>query len=156
MFELMKQAIEVLKHKVVLNLDEIRKNEIQYRNYLSEGKHLDESAQMLEILNRNRNLLTENFDFINLHISLLKFIEKHQTKQVFSESNSGSRNEESDFAEIIDVFELTINGELEFTPQHPLFYDEVFYGKLMKYYEENEQYEKCLMVLQAKISGNLN
>ena len=155
MFDLMKQAIEVLKHKVVLNLDEIRKNEVQYRNYLSEGKNIKDSDKMIKLLDRNKSLLTENFDLINLHISMLKFIEKHEAKRVFSENNN-LENEDSDFPEIIDVFEMTISGEMEFTSKHPLFYDENFFERLMKYYEKNEQHEQCTIVLKAKVWGNFN
>jgi hypothetical protein len=155
MFELMKQAIEVLKHKVVLNLDEIRKNELEYRKYLSQGNKIQESDQMLKILEKNKNLLNENFDLINLHISLLKFIEKHEAKQVLS-GNNDLENFESEMPEIVDVFDMTVSGEMDFTPKHPLFWDETFFGKLMKYFEESEQFEKCSMVIKAKVSGNLN
>jgi hypothetical protein len=155
MFDLMKQAIEVLKHKVALNLDEIRKNEIRFRTLLSQLKGMGDSAEMNKILELNKNLLSENFDFINLQISLLKFIEKHQKQQVLS-SNENATFETDVPPEVADIFELTVSGSMAYNNEHPLFFDDDFYNRLMKYFEEKNDKEQIRFFLQAKSAGHAN
>ena len=155
MFDLMKQAIEVLKHKVALNLDEVRKNEIRFRTLLSQSKGLGNTAEMSKLLDQNKNLLSENFDFINLQISLLKFIEKHQKQQVFSADTSIEFEGEHQI-EAHDIFELTVSGEIEYNTEHPLFFDEDFYGRLMKYFDEIQDINQSKAFLKAKVYGHYN
>lgn len=151
MIELMKKAIEVLKIKVNSNLDEIKKNEILFHKMLSDGIAAKDSNEMNRIILHNKSLLNENFDYINVQISLLKFLEKYQYQKVFTEPQQSEMNsflEEN--KEDIDVFNDTISGRLKFAPGHPLFNDDIFFTRLMVYYENIEEYEKCAELIKLK------
>ncbi|MFK5970639.1 MAG: hypothetical protein QM487_11040 [Candidatus Marithrix sp.] len=50
------------------------------------------------------------------------------------------------------LFELTVSGELKFNKTHPEFYNSVFFDKLLTYYIQNEEYEKCAQL--SKIRRN--
>ena len=154
MFDLMKQAIDVLKHKVALNLDEVRKNEICFRTLLSQAKGMGNTIEMNKLLDTNKNLLSENFDFINLQISLLKFLEKHHKQQVFSTNGSGLEFDGE--TETQNIFECTISGEIEYNHEHPLFFDEEFFGRLMMYFEEKQNFDQCRAFVKAKVFGHFN
>lgn len=156
MFNLMRQAIDVLKHKVALNLDGIRDNEIRFRKMLSLSKGLGVTLEMNNLLETNKNLLTENFDFINLQISLLKFIEKHQKQEVFSASGNGVEFDSENLLENADLFEQTIFDEIAYNNDHPLFYDEDFFGRIMKHFEEQQEADKCSAFIKAKVFGHVN
>jgi hypothetical protein len=151
MIELMKKAIEVLKIKVNSNLEEIRQNEIQFHKMLSDGLAIKDPEEMNRIILLNKNLLNENFDYINVQISLLKFLEKYQFQKVLTESQPGKVDSIAEKkADAVDFFMETVSGNIRFDSEHPLFNDEVFYERLLKHFEENEEYEKCAELVKIK------
>ncbi len=155
MIELMKQAIEALKTKVNSNLEEIKNNEILFRKMFSEGKVKDFADDMNNILENNKQLLSENFDFINVQLSLLKFLEKYKLQEVFNESRLEETNTNNVEPEQIDYFEMTIAGKLIFNKEHPMYYDSAFFNNLMSYFESHENYEKCAELLKVKNPSKL-
>jgi hypothetical protein len=50
----------------------------------------------------------------------------------------------------VDYFKATINGEMPFNHTHPLFKDDEFCQKLISYYQEKEEYEKCDQIIKSK------
>lgn len=155
MLDIMKQAIDALKSKVAINLEEIRKNETRFRILFSEGRAKENSEELNSIIEMNKNLLAENFDFINVQIAILKFMEKYQYSEVF-QSKDENLEEEQEMSDQIDFFEPTISGQMPFNSKHPLFHDEVFFGRLMSYYESIEAYEMCSELLKSKAMENRN
>lgn len=146
MIDLMKKAIEVLKVRVADNLTVIRTNELRFRK-LMDQQDLN-SDELSQIIDSNKTLLAENFDFINIQLSMLKFVEKYQYKEVALNNDNA---EEADSEEnAIDYFEYTISGKLPYNNMHPMFHDQEFFEKLLKYYEENEMYECCAEILSLK------
>jgi hypothetical protein len=152
MIDLMKQAIEALKTKVNSNLEEIKNNEILFRTLYSEGKVRDFVDEMNEILESNKKLVSENFDFINVQLSLLKFLEKYKFQEVLSENSLEEKNTNADETEQMDYFEMTISGKLTYNKEHPMYNDVTFFNSLMNFYEAHENYEKCAELIQAKKS----
>jgi hypothetical protein len=153
MVDLMKQAIEALKAKVNSNLEEIKNNEILFRKIFSEGKVKDCADDMNKILEYNKKLLAENFDFINVQLSLLKFLEKYKLQEVFNEPRQEETNTNAEEPEQINYFELTISGKLHYNEEHPMFYNVAFFNNLMSYFESHENYEKCAELLKVKNSS---
>jgi len=49
-----------------------------------------------------------------------------------------------------DCLELTINGIIEYNIKNPFFFDDDFYNDILKYYIEQEDYEKCSLVKRRK------
>jgi hypothetical protein len=155
MIDLMKQAIEALKTKVNSNLEEIKNNEIIFRTLLSEGKVRECVDEMNEILEANKKLVSENFDFINVQLSLLKFLEKYKFQEVLNENGLEEKNSNTDETEQMDYFEMTISGKLIYNKEHPMYNDVTFFNSLMNHYEANENYEKCAELLQLKKSSEI-
>ena len=155
MIELMKQTVEVLKTKVAVNLEEIRKNETRFRLIVAEGINKIHVLELNSIIENNKGLLAENIDIINIQISILRFIEKYQYTLI-------TQNVAQDFIELeenmesMDYFDLTIKGDLPYSPAHHLFNDDSFFGKLMSYYESKEDYEKCSDLIKMHAFNNLN
>ena len=50
----------------------------------------------------------------------------------------------------VDIFDLTISGQLPYTNEHPLFHNEVFFEKLLEYYQKQEAYEMCSLLINSK------
>jgi hypothetical protein len=151
MIDLMRKAIEVLKIKVNSNLEVIKQNEIQFHKMLSDGMAVKDHEEMNRIILLNKNLLNENFDYINVQISMLKFLEKYQHQKVFTELQSKkveSNTEEK--KEAIDFFVETLSGNILFDSDHPLFNDEDFFSRLLRHFEDNEEYEKCAELVKIK------
>ncbi len=153
MVDLMKQAIEALKAKVNSNLEEIKTNEILFRKFFSEGKAKDCPDDMNKILEDNKRLLAENFDFINVQLSLLKFLEKYKLQEVYNETRQEETITKPEEPEQINYFELTISGKLTYNEEHPMFDDIAFFNNIMSYFESHENYEKCAGLLKAKNSS---
>jgi hypothetical protein len=151
MIELMRKAIEVLKIKVNSNLEEIRQNEIQFHKMLSDGLVAKDPEEMNRIILLNKNLLNENFDYINVQISLLKFLEKYQYQKVFTESQPDKVELNAQGkTEAIDFFIETVSGNIRFDAEHPLFNDDDFFSRLLRHFEDNEEYEKCAELVKVK------
>lgn len=156
MIDLMKQVVEALKTKVAINLEEVKKNEIRFRTMVLEENCNVNSLEITSIIENNKGLLAENLDFINIQISILRFIEKYQYLFVNQNVNGDDYSEPEYNAGSSDYFELTIKGDLPFSLAHPLFHDNTFFGQLMNYYESREEYEKCSELIKMRAFNNLN
>jgi hypothetical protein len=153
MLDLLKQAIEALKARVNSNLEEIRNNETLFRKLFSEGKMKDCTDDMNKILENNKKLLSENSDFINVQLSLIKFFEKYKFQEVFKETGVEETITNTDVQEPVDYFKMTVSGKLPYNIEHPMYDDVAFFSNLMNYYESHENYEKCAEILQEKNSS---
>lgn len=151
---MMKQAVEALKTKVALNLEEIRINETLFRRVATEGKMTEKSSELNLIVNKNKTLLAENLELINVQITILKFMEKYQHS--FIMQNGDESVSESEELSATDYFHLTVNGDLPFSPNHPMFNNKTFFNKLIEHYKTKELYEECAELLRIKAFYNLN
>lgn len=154
MIELMKQAIDVLKSRISFNLEEIRQNESRFRKIMSKGDLEENSDQMNSILELNKKLLSQNFDFLNLQLSLLKFLEKYPKHH--NDLNNISLEDVDKIHETLDMFFFTIQGSLPFNTAHPFVYDEYFWGELMNHYETKDKPEEAKKVVSALMMSKLN
>lgn len=113
MIDLLKKTIDALKYKVNSNLEEIKTNEAKFRNILTEKKTTKKQDELNKILERNKNLLSENFDFINIQVTLLKFVEKYRYHEIIQKVQN-IQNTSYDEQDITEYFELTIEGSFHF------------------------------------------
>ncbi len=148
MREMIKRTIELLKEKVKSNLLEIQNNQKEIRNLLKQPVSAERSAELEEKYSLNKILLAENNDFINVQLTLTNFVEKYSSSDIFENEQSasapcGCTGEK-------DCFELTVNGVIPFDLQHPFFNDDNFFQKLLHYYQDIEDYEKCSKLVQEK------
>jgi hypothetical protein len=154
MIDLVRKAIEALKFKVNSNLTEIKINETKFRSLLAEKDTKKNQDELDKILEKNKNLLSENFDFINVQVTLFKFLEKYKYHEILKDSQLIENKDINDEG-VTRYFERTINGMLPYTAEHPLYNDNSFFRKLIQYYEDREEYEKCAELLNSKNTSSL-
>ena len=147
MKNLISQTIELLKDKVKANLHAIQKNQKQIRSYLRMPVSDQRNAELEEKYALNKVLLAENNDFIHVQITLTNFLEKYTDNEIFEGIKEKVPctciGEE-------DCFDRTIKGIMKFENGHPYFNDDKFYKKLLNYYQEIEDYEHCMNLVQIK------
>lgn len=138
MKEFIQQTIELLKLKVKTNLEEIKENQLQIKEILNQPTSAERTRLFDERYNINKRLLSENNDFINVQLTLVKFLEKYKNTPLMKDCY-----EAIDLSNEEEVFQHTIEGNLEYDKSHPFFTNKGFLNKLLDHYIQNEDYEKC-------------
>jgi hypothetical protein len=150
MKDIVQKTIESLKDKVRANLLEIQNNQKEIRDLLKQPVSTERTEKLEERYTLNRALLAENNDFINVQLTLTNFIEKYGNTNIFTavfeDTNPLSEDE---------CFELTVSNKMTFNSKHPYYKNELFFNRLLEYYQVIEDYEKCgkLVNLRHKKQG---
>lgn len=94
----------------------------------------------------NKSLLAENNDFINVQLTLTNFLEKYEETGFLSDEkvNTPTYKDED------ECFEHTVNGFIMYDATHPYYSDEKFFKRLIEYYQQLEDYEKCSELVNTK------
>ena len=148
MIDHIQHTIEELKQKVQNNVIVITKNQDAIKQILKHSGTDDYAGQYDVYNSKNRELLTQNNDLINVQLTLVNFIEKYKETAILKPEVPIV-----DIYSVTDaqeVFALTIKGIIEFNNEHPHFNNVVFIDKLIVYYESNEDYERCLELKKQK------
>ncbi|MCG8697296.1 MAG: hypothetical protein MI922_04525 [Bacteroidales bacterium] len=148
MQQLINKTIESLKARIKTNLEVINKNQGEIKAILGLQDSPEKKEQFERMFAENKKLLAQNNDFINIQLTLINFVEKYKNTAILEEDY-----QVVDIFSVTDdeeIFELTCNGMIEFDENHPRYDDEEFFGRLLTYYEENEEYEKCQRLLESK------
>jgi hypothetical protein len=146
---LLQQTIELLKKRVKENLDTINQNQTEIRQLLMQPLSPERTYYIEKHYDINKVLLNENNDFISLQVTLLNFMEKYKDFPILEDEEAPVLNP-GQFMDEHELFELTIQGKLDFNLSHPKFEDEKFFKKLLSYYAALEAYEKCNSLLKTK------
>ena len=146
MKDMVKRTIEVLKEKVRGNLIDIQNNQIKIRELLRQPVSAERSSKLEELYANNKTLLADNNDFINVQLTLVSFLEKHGKSDIFETKG----NVPCTCISENDCFEKTVSGMMTFNTQHPYYSDDNFFHKLMKYYQDVEDYESCDKLIKEK------
>ncbi len=151
MESLVNKILKILKEHVRQNNLEIGLNQEDINRIISE---LDSTAKENNDLEYKRSLnselLHENDDFINMQLQLSEFMEKYGHLITDSDAQEQSQTKET----VMPYFDQTIEGQMEFGPDHPQFYNPRFFNELMRYYQEQEDYEKCDQLVKIKRGDN--
>jgi hypothetical protein len=147
---LIQRTIELLKKRVKDNLEIINKNQAKINEMINQPPSAERTYHIEKNYTLNKSLLTENNDYISLQLSLLNFLEKYKNTLTL-----GGEEELEDLnpASLLDedeLFEMTVQGKLNFDFGHPRFNDELFFNKLLSYFAAIEAYEKCNALLSLK------
>lgn len=133
MREQLRKSIDLLRQRVNSN----RRNEENIQKILRTEPASSQRSEKLDVIfNENKRILEENHESIGLQLSIIKYLgrftipESVKVKVLHTPSNT-------------DYFQLTINGDIEYNSDHPMFGNEEFYNKLMLYYISQEKYEMC-------------
>lgn len=130
--------LDNLRVKFKQNLEEINKNQQSLQTIL---KNSDEYGEKFEAyITKNKQLLVENNDLLNVQSTLNRFLGKYGDTSVFSDISADSALPEVDEQEL---FEDTVDGSIRFDESHPMYSEPQFVDKLIEHYEGNEDYELC-------------
>lgn len=142
---MIRKTIDMLREKVKGNLAQIQNNQKEIRELLKQQVSISRTEQLEKKYAINKSLLAENNDFINVQLTLTNFLEKYEDTEFMGENNStpSFSNEE-------ECFEHTINGLITYDLTHPYYSDEKFFNRLLKYYQQLENYEKCSELVNTK------
>ena len=98
----------------------------------------------------SNELLKENSEHLKLHNALLTYLKSLQNIESFTIPSEAVLSNELIPADIEtiklgfdDYLQSTIQGLMVFDSTHPYFCSEEFKSKLIHYYSEIEEYEKC-------------
>lgn len=148
MKDLIQKTIALLKLHVKNNLEVINQNQTKIKEILKEPSSAERSMNFEKHYEVNKNLLAENNDFINVQLTLINFLEKYKNSGLLQDSQPISDIDEHMDEE--DVFKLTVMGKIDYDKNHMYFDDKKFFEKLIKFYQEREEYEKCKELLDLK------
>lgn len=148
MKDLIQRAITILKLHVKSNLEVINQNQSRIKEILKSPASSERSVHFERHYEVNKNLLSENNDLINVQLTLINFLEKYKNSAIIQDSQPlmdlTCINDEE------EIFTLTVAGNLPFDREHPNFEDNGFFEKLLDYYREREEYEKCQKLIEIK------
>lgn len=147
------KAIELLKllqEAVKKNADKIKLYNMKARMIIEGKTSPDNQTENIKSLSERMSMLTaENKRHIELHNNLLNFLNSLKSDD---ESQVSFIDNHEDLNDCIaqpecenqdDCLEKTISGLIPFNSNHPLFNDKAFKDRLMQYYIDQEDYEKC-------------
>jgi len=145
MIQLINKLLVVLKDHVNQNKAEIQQNQEEI-DFLLSNEHAVLKNEIDRKYDLNRELTSENSDFINMQNELKEFLERYQHLSPQSPAeNLMNSVPGQDYA---DLFEKTVNGTFKFDSSHPQFNNRVFIRDLIRYYESLENYEMCNILLK--------
>jgi hypothetical protein len=153
MKEQLQQTVEFLRQHVLKNIDLIKANEVHIKDVLNWPATSDRTKELNDSYSFSKNLLSENNDFINLQVSIMNFINKY--KKTFDTEQTvkvDAFNSVGKYAQLSrdDYFKLTIEKNIEFNPSHPYFTDNDFFNQLIDFYQRNENYEMCAILIKSR------
>lgn len=163
----MKLLVNMLKERIIFNLQIIKKNEENIRKILLQPLSDERTKLLKDSFGFNRKLLEENQESLAIELQLIKYIGKHKemiwTQTQKSHSTNQSIKQENDFIteniesksendqmEDEDLLNLTLLGEIPYNASHPRFNDEKFTEELLENYKQSENYEMCSHLLKLK------
>jgi hypothetical protein len=144
MNKMINRLIRILKEQVNQNNREIRLNQEEIERMLSGNAGGARQRDLDAINNVNRQLQEENTDFMRLQQELSEFLLKYD----YLDAEGIAEVQQS--APVDQVLLQTVNGKLEYNPAHPQFNDPEFFHRLLKYYENMEDYEMCDKLLRLR------
>lgn len=149
MKDLIQKTVALLKQKVKENLEQINENQLKIKEILKQPTSAERTFNFEKHYEVNKNLLAENNDFINIQLTLINFLEKYKNSNLFEEESESAIDVNS-IKDEKELFDLTVKHLVPYNENHPKFDDKNFYGKLLKFYQEHELYEKCQELINLK------
>lgn len=140
--------IEELKEKIKHNVSVINANQELIKNSLKEQCVDKQISKFDEYKYQNKKLMAQNNDLINVHLTLLNFIDKYKETAILNENlpviDLHSVTDEDEMVSLI------VKGVVTFDSKHPHYKNSEFIDKLIDYYEYIENYEKCQELVKLK------
>lgn len=132
----LKKALDFVTSKIKGNVAIIKDNCAKMKERNVQAQNGLNIADSVDYFSLNNDLLQENRDLLKIQAEISGYIVKY------------GNNTESEYLSDEDIFKKTIQGELELDENHPLIGDTDFMQKLLLFYQESEQYEKCNVIVK--------
>ena len=146
------EVLELLQHMTRTNCLKMKQNNDRVQE-LNDAAHVKENLHRVNRFNKHtRMLISENNQYIELHTRLLCFLKSLNNKadlqiaKLFSDpliKNAAECNT----ADFDDSFDRTVDGTLQYDEDHPFYSDATFRQKLLAFYLDREEYEKCAEIM---------
>lgn len=143
---MIRKTIDMLRERVKENLTQIQNNQKGIRDLLKQQVSEKRTELLEEKYAINKGLLAENNDFINVQLTLTNFLEKYEDTILLADSDSNAPV----YKDVNECFEHTVNGFLMFDHAHPYYNDEKFFNRLINYFQQLEDYERCSELVNTK------
>ncbi len=149
----LQQIIDLMRKHVLINLELIKNNESHIREVLNWEQSVERTKELNDSYKYSKTLLSENNDYINLQVSIMNFVNKYQNK--FESTSQVKVSEPASFIQNKNLsrdefFKLTIGSNIPYNDSHPYFRDDTFFMDLLAYYEHNENYEMCAVIMNSR------
>jgi hypothetical protein len=146
MKELFKKILDEMKVKVMTNLEQAKEQESDIRKLLSSPETFEKAFNMQKKFERTREILSENHDYLELQMKIVKLIDKYRNTGFMNTPFTPSPEKKVD----IDYFTETIDGRMIFNEYHPYYLDEIFINDLISYFLAKENYKECQRLIELK------
>jgi len=133
--EELKRALAFVTEKIKENVAIIKDNCARMKERNTQAENGLDVEKTVDYFSLNNELLQENKDLLKIQAELSSYMVKYSSKE---ERRELSKN---------DIFKMTIQNEIGINEDHPLINDQDFLEKLLRYFQEVEQYEKCSVIL---------
>lgn len=140
------KTINELKQRVKLNVSQINNNQASIKKLLNQDRNNERQYEAYNT--RNKELLAQNNDLINVQLTLVNFLDKY--------SNTAILDNEMPIVDIYsvtdeqEVFSLTVKNVVAFDEAHPYYLNQGFIDQLILHYENLEDYEQCQKLIALK------
>lgn len=142
------RTINELKQKVNQNIGQIKNNQTLIKKIIKESDIQKHEKRYYTFNARNKELINQNNDLINVQLTLVKFLEKYKDTAILDENiplvDIYSITDEQ------EVFALTTKNVVTFDEAHPYYLNQNFIEKLILHYEFTEDYEQCQKLITLK------
>jgi hypothetical protein len=142
------RMIEELKKKIKHNIEVINANQEKIKKNLNDQGSDKQPQKFDEYNHQNKRLMAQNNDLINVHLTLLNFLDKYRETAILNENlpviDLHSVTDEDEMVSLI------VKGVVVFDSKHPYYRNSEFIDKLIEYYECIENYEKCQELVKLK------
>ncbi len=142
------KTIEELKLKVKQNVRTINRNNDAIKLLYKQGEVRNYSKQYEIYNSENQELLRQNNDFINVQLTLMNFLDRYKDSAVVN--TAAPIIDIYSISDIQELFSLTIKNNIPFDIHHPQYNNVEFIDKLLAFYKEIEDYEKCQELIRLK------
>lgn len=151
------EILKLLQKKTRQNAELIKENSNLIQLALKgEVEFTNGSYDVAIIQAENNKIIQENRDYLKLHNQLLGFLknaskpEEHYTVRNLEEPEEEKVNPKTKTLtfSIDEYFDQTINGLIEYDAKHPYYTSEDFRNRLLEYFTEKEEYEKCAYLVR--------
>ena len=135
-----RQILDLMKTKVVTNLEELKTYEIEVRDILNHRIGFEKENEIKSKQQLSRLLLAENNDYLELQLKIVNLVNKYYSSEFM---NNSLEELVTIGAKKAGYYTETINGRILFNEHHPYFFDSCFIDNLIEHYLTKENYEEC-------------